>query len=932
MNHISKVCGWLLPLLFSLNTVSLSAQDDEWRLISFQDFGGNAATDPLFSSTKISGEQGTSSIGFTAGSLSSIATQYSLGKYAPETGKPTGWVSGGDHTHPEDRNKGYFLMLNCPPACGVGTLNTNCTTGYLDYSENYIYQKTLSQNLCSGVTFKFEAWVTNMLDEEQNVNGSFITLGVYDANGKIKELPATNAIPACGYGATELNWQKIEFVFDVPATADLSEINFRIYPVGAEGSGFDFGLDDIAIYIKQPSVSFGTPEFNYKEPATLTAALSDNSFFASMDNVKFYWEYSVDGETGWTEVGGTRSYSQYKNFEYTIDSFDKDNRLGNGNGYYRLNIATSENIGSLTDNSVCCIRAIYPIKETKNKVRLRVCENGSETLDGVTFTKADDGLTKTTSNNFEVTTEVIFNKVQDETQTICIGHAYPPGSTTIYNDPVKNLKLAEDITPSKRLNFSGETCDSITKVTYLNVVDKDTIYNEPEDVCVGKQASNGEIYATEQEVKLLDPQECLIYVNTIRVHPTYNIVESRNVCEGFTYNGRVYSEGEYDLPTTKHQTSQWYCDSVETIHIIVAKHSEGFLEDIEVCQSDAGAGKPAYEFGGHKYMNTTKKIMEFDAHDTIPGGSALGCDSIVTQHVTIYPLMHEERDTLICRDQILFGQEWTVAGKYDKDLTFKSQYGCDSVITYHINVLQIQLKLRTEFDKNAVCDGEAATIIVNLLPSDVPLRWEPELTSRNPLRPVVSPEVTTTYVCHAENNVGCHATDSIPIEVNPIPVLVIDSVDEKERSVTFNVSGGTPEYRYWLGTKERESDGSKLENVVYGKHAFRVVDTKGCAAEDTINMEPRPIKPALFLSPNGDGVNDSWIIEGIEAYNENPGDVKVRIYSRFGKLVYESDGYDNETGFNGEADGAKLPSTDYWYVIDLESVDKQYVGHFTLLR
>ncbi|MDR1729771.1 MAG: hypothetical protein LBR52_03820 [Prevotellaceae bacterium] len=30
--------------------------------------------------------------------------------------------------------------------------------------------------------------------------------------------------------------------------------------------------------------------------------------------------------------------------------------------------------------------------------------------------------------------------------------------------------------------------------------------------------------------------------------------------------------------------------------------------------------------------------------------------------------------------------------------------------------------------------------------------------------------------------------------------------------------------------------------------------------------------------------------------------------------------------------GKDMPTTDYWYVIDIEEIDKQYVGHFTLLR
>jgi gliding motility-associated-like protein len=37
-------------------------------------------------------------------------------------------------------------------------------------------------------------------------------------------------------------------------------------------------------------------------------------------------------------------------------------------------------------------------------------------------------------------------------------------------------------------------------------------------------------------------------------------------------------------------------------------------------------------------------------------------------------------------------------------------------------------------------------------------------------------------------------------------------------------------------------------------------------------------------------------------------------------------------GWNGEYNGHLLPSDDYWYLITLEDVRKQYTGHFTLKR
>ena len=72
------------------------------------------------------------------------------------------------------------------------------------------------------------------------------------------------------------------------------------------------------------------------------------------------------------------------------------------------------------------------------------------------------------------------------------------------------------------------------------------------------------------------------------------------------------------------------------------------------------------------------------------------------------------------------------------------------------------------------------------------------------------------------------------------------------------------------------------------------------------------------ISPGGDGVNDSWVVPGIESYPDNT----VYIYNRWGTLVYEVGGYDNDSkSFKGDSNkgivgNANLPDGTYFYVID----------------
>lgn len=72
------------------------------------------------------------------------------------------------------------------------------------------------------------------------------------------------------------------------------------------------------------------------------------------------------------------------------------------------------------------------------------------------------------------------------------------------------------------------------------------------------------------------------------------------------------------------------------------------------------------------------------------------------------------------------------------------------------------------------------------------------------------------------------------------------------------------------------------------------------------------------FSPNGDGINDTFVINGIEANPNN----ELKIYNRWGTLVYRKKGYDNR--WKGISDGRvtiskneSLPVGTYYYVLEL---------------
>ncbi|WP_051662770.1 gliding motility-associated C-terminal domain-containing protein [Flavobacterium sp. KJJ] len=104
----------------------------------------------------------------------------------------------------------------------------------------------------------------------------------------------------------------------------------------------------------------------------------------------------------------------------------------------------------------------------------------------------------------------------------------------------------------------------------------------------------------------------------------------------------------------------------------------------------------------------------------------------------------------------------------------------------------------------------------------------------------------------------------------------------------------------------------------YGIFTMAIVTKKNTDKDDLIVYNA--------ITPNGDGINDSFHIEGINKYPEN----KVEIYNRWGVKVYEANSY-NETDvmFRGYSDGRvtinrgdKLPTGTYFYILSYKKETK----------
>ena len=80
-----------------------------------------------------------------------------------------------------------------------------------------------------------------------------------------------------------------------------------------------------------------------------------------------------------------------------------------------------------------------------------------------------------------------------------------------------------------------------------------------------------------------------------------------------------------------------------------------------------------------------------------------------------------------------------------------------------------------------------------------------------------------------------------------------------------------------------------------------------------------------FFTPNNDGINDTWIINGVFSQPNS----KIYIFDKFGKLLKKIEA--NGDGWDGNYRGNQMPSTDYWYHVQLDD-GRNFKGHFSLIR
>jgi gliding motility-associated-like protein len=117
---------------------------------------------------------------------------------------------------------------------------------------------------------------------------------------------------------------------------------------------------------------------------------------------------------------------------------------------------------------------------------------------------------------------------------------------------------------------------------------------------------------------------------------------------------------------------------------------------------------------------------------------------------------------------------------------------------------------------------------------------------------------------------------------------------------------------------------SPIDDLLY---TLQVTSQAGCSVTDEMQVKvlKEPSVPNAF-SPNGDGINDFWVIKSLEFYP----DATIQIFNRYGQPVYLSTGYSQP--WNGKFKGVDLPVGTYYYIINPKNGRNIIKGAVTIIR
>ena len=277
------------------------------------------------------------------------------------------------------------------------------------------------------------------------------------------------------------------------------------------------------------------------------------------------------------------------------------------------------------------------------------------------------------------------------------------------------------------------------------------------------------------------------------------------------------------------------------------------------------------------------------------------------------------------RDPIISNANLVHEGTYF--LTVKIN-GCTSTTQTEVKVTP-KVIASTTFNNVTICEGDVIRLEAS---GGDTFKWLPSenLNDPNTATPIASPKKTTTYSVTV--GVGaCLDTKNITVTVNPKTTgnAGADRRILAGQSVQLDGTATGSNAKFSWSPTDYLDDPTILNPIATppADITYTLTISSDCnTVTDDVFIRVFPkVDIANTFTPNGDGVNDTWIIPAIERFEK----IKLEVMTRYGEKVFEANSFKS---WDGKFKGKDLPVGTYFYTLHLGDTAQKFSGWVLLTR
>jgi gliding motility-associated-like protein len=339
------------------------------------------------------------------------------------------------------------------------------------------------------------------------------------------------------------------------------------------------------------------------------------------------------------------------------------------------------------------------------------------------------------------------------------------------------------------------------------------------------------------------------------------------------------------------------------------------------------AAAPILEFGNpaQTLVNNTETITAASCSNTT-GGSI-----IVAATGGIQPYRYSLNGGATQSTNVFSG---LIAGTYTLRVMSEA---CDTSIKTIVIPFNNNLVLNAGRD-TSVCAGAPVQLMAS--GNAASYAWTPAagLSASNIANPIATINATTVYNVTATLNT-CSLNKNVTISLLPNPFVTAgpDFTIVNGDNVTLLGQGmNNTSSIAWTPSASIVSGGATFtptaKPTATTTYTITVKDVNNCTSTDqtVVTVLPYCIKIMEGFTPNGDGINDRWLVTNGAACTKQ---VIAIVYNRYGTEVYKNENYANN--WDGNYKGKAIPDGTYYYKITYRLINNVTViqdGNVTIIR